>query len=338
VRGMICRGLRLELVAGLGMALALPVLPVAAWGAESLSTETALTVAIRDQGGRTKASVTVTVTGDDGQPASGSVTIKDGSRQVGGVALDSKGQATTVLSLAGGTHALTAVYSGDTTHQTSISQKAEVQAQTSSTPNFALTLTAVSPASLPMTLTAGNAGTVKVTVTPQNNASLTAPMFVTLSCSGLPNESSCSFSPTTVEILSTTPTSCATGAAASACPPTTSMVLQTYAAGTAKATIPGKGASPIAWAFLLPGALGLGGLAWGTRRRRWLNRIALVMLVGLVTMMGTTACSPQYGYYNHGPDPNLQTPAGTYTVTVTGQTSGVVSAIENSTTMALTVQ
>jgi hypothetical protein len=337
---MICRGLRLELVAGLGMALALPVLPVAAWGAENLSTETALTVATRDQSGRTKATVKVTVTGEDGLPASGSVAIKDGSRQVGGVALNSNGQASTVLSLAGGTHSLSAVYSGDTTHETSISPKAVIQGQVTSTPNYALSLTPVSPAVLPMVLTAGNAGTLKVTVTPQNNSALTAPMFVTLSCSALPNQSSCTFSPETVEIQSDTPTSCAAGSAASACPPTATMVIETVAAGTAKATMPGKGngTAPIAWAFLFPGALALGGLAWGARRRRWLNRLAMVAMLGLVTMMGTTACSPLYDYYHHGPTTNLPTPAGTYTITVTGQATGVVSAIENSTTMVLTVK
>jgi hypothetical protein len=118
------------------------------------------------------------------------------------------------------------------------------------------------------------------------------------------------------------------------------MVLQTLAEGTARATPPahGKGATPIAWAFLLPGALGLGGLAWGARRRAWLNRLALVALVGLVTMLGTTACNPQYYFYNHGPPNDPPTPSGTYTVTVTGQSSNGIIATTVSTTMVLTVQ
>jgi peptidoglycan/LPS O-acetylase OafA/YrhL len=120
------------------------------------------------------------------------------------------------------------------------------------------------------------------------------------------------------------------------------MVLQTQAAGTAAHATPpaglGKGTNTIAWALLLPGALGLGGLAWGSRRRRWLNRLVLVALVGFVTTLGTTACNPQYYYYNHGPPTNLPTPSGTYTVTVTGQSSNGITAITNSTTMVLTVQ
>ena len=92
------------------------------------------------------------------------------------------------------------------------------------------------------------------------------------------------------------------------------------------------------WAVLLPGALGLGGLAWGVRRRPWLSRISLLALVALVTTLGTTACNPRYYYLNHGPPTNPATPAGTYTINVTAQSSNGVTAITNSTTMALTVQ
>jgi hypothetical protein len=88
---------------------------------------------------------------------------------------------------------------------------------------------------------------------------------------------------------------------------------------------------------LLPGILGLGGLAWGARRRSWLSRLALLALIGLVTTLGTTACSPLYYYYNHGPDRTPATPSGTYNVIVTAQSSNGVSAITNSTTMVLTV-
>ena len=100
----------------------------------------------------------------------------------------------------------------------------------------------------------------------------------------------------------------------------------------------GNRSGAIAWALLLPGALGLGGLAWGARGSAWLSRLALVALVGLVTMLGTTACNPRYYYYNHGPPDNLPTPSGTYTVTVTGQSSNGITAITQNTTFVLTVQ
>jgi hypothetical protein len=63
----------------------------------------------------------------------------------------------------------------------------------------------------------------------------------------------------------------------------------------------------------------------------------LLALLGLITTLGTTACSPLYRYYNHGPPTNIPTPSGTYTVTVTGQSSNGVSAITNSTTISVTV-
>ncbi len=331
------RGVRLEWVAGLGMALGLTVLP-AARAAQSVATQTALSVSTSDQGDHTFAAVTVNVTDEYGLPATGAVDIEDGDRTLTEVALDAAGRATTTLELPGGTHALRAVYAGDATRAPSTSPITEATAASSSTPGFQVTLTPISPASFPMVLTAGTSGTAEVTVTPENNASLTSPMFVTLSCSGLPNQASCTFSPETVEILSTTPASCAAGSPAASCPPISSMLLQTVSASTVGQIAPGRTSNPIAWAFLLPGALSLGGLAWGVRRRRWLSRLALAAMLGVITTLGATACSPLYRYYQHGPGATPATPSGTYTVTITAQSSNGVTAITNSTTMVLTVQ
>ena len=320
MRGIFCRGLRLELVAGLSIALAMPALALAAESARGLATQAALTAETRDQGGRTQATVAVTVNGEDGLPATGAVAISDHGAQLAGAALNAQGQASIVLALPAGDHSLTAVYAGDATHQGSISQATGVRAQTSSTPNF---LVSVAPATL--SLTAGQSGTVTASVTPQNSAALTAPMFVTLSCSGLPDQAACTFTPENVEIL---PNATA--------PLASTMVIVTQTASSASAAHPRS--NSVAWAFLLPGALGLGGLAWGARRRPWLNRLSLLGLLGLVTMLGTTACNARYDYFNHGPPQNPATPAGTYTVTLTAQSSNGVTAITNSTTMALTVK
>jgi hypothetical protein len=333
------RGLRLEWIRGLGIALALAVLPAAA-AAQKIATQTTLTLETGDQGGHTQATAAVSVIGADGVPASGAVMIEDGNRQLAEVALNSDGQATSVLSLPGGDHALRAVFMGDASHLSSASVTSNVTGQASATPNFSIALAAVAPASLPLTLTAGASGSIAVTVVPEDNAALTAPMFVTLSCSGLPSESSCTFTPETVEILPTSPASCPSGSPASACPPVSSMLIQTQAQVAGKDMRPSpieRRSSPVAWAILLPGILGLGGLAWGARRRRWLQRLALAALMGLVTALGTTACKPLYNYYQHGPPHPPATPSGTYTVTVTGQSSNGVTAITNSTTMVLTV-
>ena len=319
--GIQCRGLRIELIEGMGLALALPALALAAGSTPSVATRTALTVETRDEGGRTQAILAVTVTGEDGQPASGAVVIKEGERQLAGVALGAQGQATVKVDLPGGDHLLNAVYEGDATRQASASEPAGVRAMIGSgSPDFQVS---VAPASV--TLKVGQSGTVTATVTPLNAVALTAPMFVTLSCSGFPDQSSCSFTPENVEVLPGTTAGI-----------NSSMVITTQAASTASAGH--RDTHSIAWAILFPGALGLAGLAWGGRRRRWLSRASLLALVGLVTILGTTACNPRYYYEHHGPPTNPSTPTGTYTVFVTAQSSNGVTATTHSTSMVLTVQ
>jgi hypothetical protein len=66
--------------------------------------------------------------------------------------------------------------------------------------------------------------------------------------------------------------------------------------------------------------------------------MSLLALLAFVTVLGTTGCNPRYNFEHHGPPPNPATPAGTYTVTVTAQSSDGVTAITNPTTFALTVQ
>lgn len=321
------------------MALALPALPAAA--APSIATQTSLNVDTSDQTGHTQATASITVTGIDGVPASGIVLLEDGSHQLGEALLNGDGQATAAISLLSGNHALRAVYIGDASHLQSASTTSNVTGLASSTPNFAITLAAVAPSTLPLTVSDGGSGTVAVTITPEDNAALSAPMFVTLSCSGLPALSSCAFTPESIEILPTTPASCPAGSLASACPPVSSMLIQTQRQGTTGALTPtrlGRRRSPVAWAILFPGMLGLGGLAWGARKRRWLNRLALMALVGLVTTLGTTACNPLYYYYNHGPTVTPSTPTGSFNITVTGQSTNGVTAITNSAPLVLTIQ
>lgn len=260
----------------------------------------------------------------------GTVTIYDeyngNAVQLSSVALSSSGTASPTVSLATGSHLLTATYAGNAPYPASTSSQVPVTVTTEC--DFTLDVSNLTPASTTagtMTLTAGESGSATVTVAPyaEYASTLASPKFVTLSCSGLPDGASCIATPENLEILSTTPESCPSGSPASACPPTSTMVIQTYAASSASASPvppPGKESTRIAWAFLLPGALSLGGLAFGARRRRWLSRLSLIALVGIVTLLGTTACNPRYNYLNHGPPSNPATPAGTYTVTVTAQT------------------
>jgi hypothetical protein len=339
VKNRNCRALRLGWLAAASVAAAIALLPAAA-AAQSAATQTTLNVTTSDRAGQTLATAAVTVVDENGQPAAGAVEIEEGSRILASAALSSAGQATAVFSLPGGSHALTAVYTGDATRRGSSSPIAEAQGTSSSTPNFQVTLTPVTPSSFPMVLTQGQSGTAEVTITPLNNSALTSPMFVTVSCSGLPNEASCTFTPESVEILADTPASCPSGSPAPSCPPVSSMLLETQAGVSGQqptASVPRHNRG-LALALLFPGALSLGGLAWGMRRRRWLSRVALLVLLGLVTTLGVSGCSPLYRYYQHGPGYPPATPTGSYTITVTAQSSNGVTAITNSTTLALTVQ
>jgi hypothetical protein len=316
---MIRRRQRLELVAGLGIALSMSSLAFARQNAPGISTETALQEEMHDQGGHTQANLNVTVNGQDGLAAAGAVVVNDHGQPMAGAALNKQGQATLVLDLLAGDHSFTASYLGDTTHRASISAPAGAQAQTSTTPDFQVS---IAPATLSLGL--GQSGTIITSITPVNSSALTAPMFITLSCSGLPDQSSCTFNPENVEILP--------NAAAAV---TSSVVFTTQ---QQEGSITQPGSNGVALAILLPGALGLGGLAWSVRRRPWLQRLSLLALVALVTLLGTTACNPQYNYYNHGPPINPSTPPGIYTVFVTAQASNGVTATTHSTTLAFTVK
>jgi len=316
---MIRRGLRLQFVAGLGIALSMPALAFAGQSAQAVATQTTLQEEMHDQAGHTQANLTVIVAGEDGLPAAGAVVVSDHGRQMAGAALNKQGQATLVLDLLAGDHSFTAAYLGDTTHSASKSESSGAQASTSTTPDFQIS---IAPASL--TLGLGQSGTIITSITPVNSSALATPMFITLSCSGLPDQSSCTFNPENVEIL----------------PNATAVVTSSavFVTQQQEGSIARPGSSGVALAILLPGALGLGGLAWSVRRRPWMQRLSLLALVALVTLLGTTACNPQYNYYNHGPPINPSTPPGVYTVNVTAQSSNGVTATTHSTTLAFTVK
>ena len=339
MRGISCRGLRLELVAALAIAMALLAQTATAQG--SITSNTAISAQASPSSAQTNPSgavcslttVKAAVTGNSGTP-SGTVTIEDKASgspvSLGSQTLSANGQASFSFALANGSHTLIAVYAGNSTYQgsTSLSVSQPITSQCSA--SFAVTVSGMSPSN---TLTAGQLGTATVTITPLPSfleSMGNSPAFITVSCSGLPEQSSCAFTPEDLEIVPGQDEGVISA-----------MVLQTQAQGTGQMVPParpGRTSSPIAWAFLLPGMLGLGGMAWGARRRAWLRRLALLALLGLVTTLGTTACNPLYFYYNHGPPTNPATPSGTYNVTVTGQSSNGVTAITDSTIMTVTVK
>ncbi len=74
----------------------------ASTAAKPQTTQTTLLVDSRDVNGHTEATISIAVTGADGLPATGSVTINDDGKPLAGFALDARGEATETLSLAGG--------------------------------------------------------------------------------------------------------------------------------------------------------------------------------------------------------------------------------------------
>lgn len=327
MRSIVGRGLRLELAAGLALSLAAPALAAGAEDSALQPTQTTLSAQTQDTAGRTRATLEVNVAGEDGLPARGAVVIKDGANQLAGTLLDAEGRAKVTLDLAAGDHNLRAVYLGDSAHRSSQSLAAGVQAQASSTPDFSVS---VAPASL--TLPVGQSGSVAALITPENNSKLTSPMFVTLSCQGLPDQSFCTFTPENIEIQSS---SCP-NPGASSCPIKSTMVVSTQlGTGQVKNEVPTHG-NPLTLALVLPGALGLIGLAF-RRRKGWI-RLSMLAVLGLGTVLGTTACNPRYNYFNHGPPHNPATPTGTFKLTISAQSNNGITAITHSTTMVLTIK
>jgi len=321
---------RIGTVFALGAAIFTALVPTLAVAQTGTGTQTSLTAETREIGGQTTAIFTATVLGANGKPASGAVVLREGGHDLAGAALSAEGKAEIKLnSLANGDHAVQAVYQGNATASASQSEVVSVHPEATATPDFSL---AIAPASF--TLKAGTAGTLVATITPANGFT----GFISLSCSGtsttststsLPVGVSCVFSPTNLQVTATTVAN-PTGAV------TANMSLQTTAPAGQNGQLrtPANAQSPLFLAVLIPGALGLGFLG---RKRKLLGRAALLLMLGAIAILGTSACSARYGYFHHPPTANDGTPAGTYTLTVTAQTSNGVSATSHSMPLALTV-
>ncbi|MGH9564218.1 MAG: Ig-like domain repeat protein, partial [Terracidiphilus sp.] len=271
--GTYCRSLRLHWIAGLGSialalspaARAIPGYTTSTTLTAQSSTETCPTSTSGNQMTTTLTTLTVTVTSSGGVPQ-GAVNIEDGGNAIASATLlpvsgsTTEAMATVSLYLANGSHSLVADYTGSSPFLASDSSVQPVPASISSqcTTSFAISVSGITPStSGAMTVTPGETGSATVTVTPSqeyvdslvNNGT---PAFVTVSCTGLPTLATCSFTP---EILQIVP-----GQDAGV---NSTMLIQTQSA-TVRAVPPaplGHTSNPVVWAILLPGMLGLGGLA-----------------------------------------------------------------------------
>jgi Bacterial Ig-like domain (group 3) len=309
--------------------------------AGSTGTHTTLTVETSEIGGRTVATLSATVLADDGTPATGALAVVDSSKglntdldnSIAGAALDAHGKVEIQLSgLSEGDHVLRAMYLGDSAHAASQSEVATVSTGTPPANGFELSISsAVLPASGQPAISPGDTS-VPITVTITPGSSFTG--FLSLSCSGPPTATnlpvgvSCTFTPLNLQVTKST------------VPVTADMTIQTQAPqlissapNAGRNTVQGTG-SPLVLAVLLPGVIGLGLLG---RKRKLLGRTALLLMIGGLSLLGTTACAARYRYLHHGPTFG-GTPTGTFTIEVIAQTSNGVTASSQSLPLTLTVK
>ncbi len=195
-----------------------------------------------------------------------------------------------------GTYTVTATYSGDSYFKTSTGASATQVIST--TPGFVATALATQQS----TVTAGQTALYSFALAQSVYAGT-----ITMSCSGLPANSTCQFAPTTIT---------ATGCSASS---TVALSILTQQAVLAVPAGFGSGGS--VWSrlsllagFLLALAIGLRRRASSTRLRGLLMSLALLLVAS-----GTLACG-------NGTFTGVTTPAGTYNITVTATGStGIVS-------------
>jgi hypothetical protein len=226
-----------------------------------------------------RGSVTFEETDSNGQP-----------RSLGSAFIEADGSATlTVPALPAGTHSVLAVYNGTESAASSTSEAADVTAQAAA-PDFSLSATPTT-----LNLTAGAQGAVAITVTPGAGFS----NYVALSCAGLPLFTTCNFLPSNVNVAGTNGLS--------------TMTLNTTAPSGTNSLL--RQDNGLAYCFLLPGALGLVGLAFG--RNRGLRTLAMLCVVGSL-IGGASSCAQRYRYLNYGPSANPGTPAGQSIIRIYG--------------------
>jgi hypothetical protein len=136
---------------------------------------------------------TATVTSQTAGTPSGTATFFDGNAHLGSaVALNGSSFATfTTSSLSTASHPITAQYSGDANFSASTSNAVNQQVNAAAAQDFLVTAVPTS-----VTVIAGQPGLVSFTITPVNSSTQT----INFNCSGLPEESGCTFNPPSVTL------------------------------------------------------------------------------------------------------------------------------------------
>jgi hypothetical protein len=249
---------------------------------------------------------TATVASATGGVPTGSVNFYSGQTLLGTGTLTNGVTSYTATSFPTGNVSLTAQYGGDTNFMPSTSTATPVLAVTQGSPTLTVAAAGTASDILKLAVAPGYAGTLQLT------------------CTGLPQNATCTFAPSSVVFSGTSNSSTST---------------LTITTGTsASLSLPSSlfgGSRAITWAATL-GLPGLLGLALASRRRKLkvaLRTMALLLLLGGFANALTGCGGSNPGSSNSGS--GTSTPSGTYTVQVVA-TGG--SGITQTTSLSVTVQ
>jgi hypothetical protein len=263
--------------------------------------------------------VTVAAATSGGATPTGTVTLSGGGYTSPAATLVSGAYPFTIPanSLTAGSDVLTVSYSGDTNYSAaSGTATVTVTSSTSSTGTFTLSATA------PASVTAGTSATSTITVTASNSYAGTASLTcaLTSSPSGAVDQPTCSLSPTTVTLSSTSASGTVTASVATTAA-TTSQLVRPEPHGKGREWLGGGAVLAFLIFFGIP-----------ARRRSWRSMLSAFLVMAVLA--GLSGC----GDFWQAPGGNTAdgTTTGNYTFTVTGTGApAVASAV--TTTFVVTV-
>jgi hypothetical protein len=241
---------------------------------------------------------TATVTSATSGTPTGGVEFLDGSTVLGSGQLNNSGVATyTTSSLTAGLHQITAVYQGDANFNGATSA---ALAQIVTAPVFSLMSSTTS-----LSLKAGQTGKATISMIPVGG--FTGGVLFT--CSGLPAESRCVFSPSMLTSNGSNTTTTSTLTITTNGPNSGTVALMTHR--------PKPDGIMMAGLFWLPSLLFSGFLFWQRKKLNAKYRVLLVLLLAATTLSGMVGCG--FSQALTGP--------GTSTVTVTGTSGSSAHAV-----------
>ena len=284
----------------------------------TLSTSTIVTASSATATAGTAITFTATVAPKTPSPT-GTVSFNDGTKALGSGTINSLGVATySTSALATGTHSIIAIYGGDADHSTSTSSALTETITSVVPPSAGFTITAKSTS---LSIQQGSSGTVQLTLTALNGFS----EAVTLSCSGLPADSTC-----TVPSPST-PTAAGTSTSVTINTDTTSAIAQLQSASATPGSHNGEMTA-------LAGA-GLAGftLLFGIPARRRLGRLSSLYSVMMALVLAGALASLSVGCGGGSSSSTPTTPVGTSTVLVSATAGTGASAITQTVSVQVNV-